>query len=51
MRCITSGSMPMPVSRTLTVKTASDGLSEEIVMSPPSGVNLMAFLSKFQMIC
>ena len=31
MRSITSGSMPMPVSRTLTVKTAR-GLSEEIVI-------------------
>ena len=38
-------------SRTATVKTVSDGLSEEIMISPPSGVNLIAFLNTFQMIC
>src|SRR6059036_2355383 len=51
MRCITSGSMPIPVSRMVIVKTSGDGLEEEIAISPSSGVNLTAFLSRFQMIC
>src|SRR5260370_1866448 len=50
MRCMASGSIPIPVSRTLTVNIVSDGFSEEITISPPSGVNLIAFFSRFQMI-
>ena len=51
IRCMTSGSMPMPVSRMLIVRTSGDGFKDEMAISPSSGVNLIAFLSRFQMIC
>jgi hypothetical protein len=51
MRSITSGSIPIPVSRTLIIKTSGEGLEEEMSISPLFGVNLIAFLSRFQMTC
>ena len=46
-----SGSMPTPVSRTAMVRICGEGFEDEIVTLPFSFVNLIAFFSRFQMIC
>ena len=58
IRGSTSGAMPMPVSLTVMITggpASSDGppppSREPTVIVPPSGVNLIAFLSRFQRTC